>query len=460
MRPVLLPGLLLAAAALAGCGAIQRSVATPTNLVSHQLCSAAFITRMDPERFYHEAIEPDVAPVKGLIRHHVDLQRQETTASFAGGLAESRAVYRGDTGCVVVQGPLPPAPTDPGPRGPALLAPIAGPDVVTPKDPRLAAALDHVFEQPASGPRRYVRAVVVMQDGHVVAERYAPGYGPDTPFTGWSMTKSVTNALAGILVRQGKLDMMAPAPLAAWADPANPRHAVTPDNLLRMVSGLDVGNALEPGVHSAFDPGNRAQFATPDMAAALVGAEAQVPPGRRFRYADGSTFLLSRIIRDKVGGSGQDVLVFARRELFDKLGMTHATLEEDASGTPIGASHMWAPARDWARFGQLFLDDGVVAGQRILPEGWVDYSARLTPGSEVIGYGAGWWTNRGGSDGARHRPHLPADSFMARGVHGQFTIVIPSARVVIVKLGDAYTPYGDMAAMDRFTGEVLSALKK
>jgi hypothetical protein len=461
MRAPVLPFLLLAATLpLAGCGTVRRAVAVPTNLVSHQLCSAAFITRMDPERFYAEAIVPDIAPVKGLIRHHVDLQRQEATATFAGGLAESRSVFRGDTGCVVVQGPLPPAPHDPGPRAPALLPPIAGPEVVTPADPRLKAALDHVFEQPASGPRRYVRAVVVMQDGRIVAERYAPGYGPETPFTGWSMTKSVTNALAGVLVRQGRLDMMAPAPLPAWADPNNPRHGVTPDDLLRMVSGLDVGDSLNPGVHSAFDPGARAQFAKPDAAAALVDAKVQAPPRQRFRYADGSTLLLSRIIRDKVGGGGQDVLLFARRELFDKLGMTHATLEEDASGTPIGASHMWAPARDWARFGQLYLDDGVAGGERILPAGWVDYSARLTPGSGFIGYGAGWWTNRGGSQGARMRPHLPADSFMARGSHGQFTIVIPSARVVIVKLGDAMTPYGDMAAMDRFTGEVLAALKE
>ncbi|MBW8811893.1 MAG: serine hydrolase [Caulobacterales bacterium] len=457
--PRLLP-LLLGAAILplAGCGTIRRTVATPTNLVSHQLCSAAFVSHIDPERFYEEAVVPDVAPVKGLIRHHVDLQRQEVTATFAGGLAQSRAVFRGDTGCVVVQGPLPPAPHDQGPRTAALAPPIAGPDVVTPSDPRLAAALDHVFAQPASGPRRYVRAVVVMQDGRIVAERYGPGYGPDTVFTGWSMTKSVTNALLGILVRQGKLDMAAPAPLAAWADAKNPRHAVTPDNLLRMVSGLDVGDSLEPGVHSAFDVAARAQFARPDMATAFVDAKVQAPPGQRFRYADGSTLLLSRIIRQEAGGTGQDVLLLARRELFDKLGMTHTTLEEDASGTPIGASHMWASARDWARFGQLYLDDGVAGGERILPAGWVDYSARLTPGSEAIGYGAGWWTNRGGSDGARHRPHLPTDSFLARGSHGQFTIVIPSARVVIVKLGDAYTPYGDMAAMDRFTGEVLAAL--
>lgn len=445
---------------LAACGTLHRAAAVPTNLVAHQLCSAAFITRMDPERFYREGVAPDVAPVEGLIRHNVDLQRREATARFAGGLATSRAVFRGEAGCVVVQDPLPAAPADPGPHAPVALQPIAGPDVVAPSNPRLEAALDRVFEEPRDGPRRFTRAVVVLQDGRIVAERYAPGFGPDTPFTGWSLTKSVTNALLGVLVRQGRLDMMAAAPVTEWADPSDPRHRVTPDDLLRMTSGLDVGDSLVPGVHSAFDPGTRAQFAAPDAGAALAVAKVLAPPGARFRYADGSTLLLSRIIRDETGGDGQGVLLFAHRQLFDLLGMTTAVLEQDASGSPIGSSHMWASARDWARFGQLFLDDGLVGGRRILPEGWVAYSARLTPGSEAIGYGAGWWTNRGGSQGARRRPHMPADSFMGRGSHGQFLIVIPSARIVIVKLGDAYAAYGDIEAMDRFTGEVLAVLHK
>ena len=130
---------------------------------------------------------------------------------------------------------------------------------------------------------------------------------------------------------------------------------------------------------------------------------------------------------------------------------------KDASGTPIGASHMWATARDWARLGLFYMDDGVVGRERLLPEGWIDYSTRLTPGSDFVGYGAQFWTNRGGSSGARNRPHMPADSFMARGAHGQYTIVIPSKRLVVVRLGDAYTRLDDIAAVDRRVGEVIVA---
>jgi CubicO group peptidase (beta-lactamase class C family) len=117
--------------------------------------------------------------------------------------------------------------------------------------------------------------------------------------------------------------------------------------------------------------------------------------------------------------------------------MEHVTLEFDGAGTPIGSSHMWASARDWARFGQLYLDDDVVGGERILTEGWVDYSSRLTPGSETYGYGAGFWTNRGMTGGAAKRIGLgmPPDSFMARGTQGQYIVIVPSARLVVVRLG-------------------------
>ena len=166
-----------------------------------------------------------------------------------------------------------------------------------------------------------------------------------------------------------------------------------------------------------------------DEAAFAKTAELGAAPGTRWNYTNGNTMLLARMIRDEAGDDAASVLRFAHRELFDKLGMEHVTLEFDGAGTPIGSSHMWASARDWARFGQLYLDDGVVGGERILPEGWVDYSARLTPGSETYGYGAGFWTNRGTTGGAAKRIGLgmPPDSFMARGSQGQDIAIVPSA---------------------------------
>ncbi|HEX4709054.1 serine hydrolase [Phenylobacterium sp.] len=445
--------MLLALAPLGACSVI----AVPTNLVSHQVCSATFVSGVEPERFYREAVATDVKPVGFLIRHRVDRVRLEVTSSFAG-LVHSRAVYRGQEGCLVLAGarrPAAPIVLDPT-AAPARLPPIGGPEVVVPSDPRLAAALDRAFAEPERPPHRSTKAVVILHDGRIVAERYAPGYGVETPITGWSMTKSVTNAMLGVLVRQGQLDMFKPAPVAAWAGPNDPRHAITPDNLLRMESGLDLGESENPSWKSAFDPSARMLFAQDDMAAFAERRKAVFPPGTHFAYADGSTMILSQILKEKAGGDAAGVLRFAHHEVFDKLGMSRVTWEFDAVGTPLGAGHLWAPARDWARLGMLYIDDGVVGGERILPVGWVDYSARVTPGSEAYGYGAGFWTNRPNAKGVRIRPTLPADSFMARGNHGQALVIIPSAKLVIVRMGDAYTPYGDGLALTQLVRDALA----
>jgi hypothetical protein len=345
------------------------------------------------------------------------------------------------------------------PPVPALLPEIAGSEIVEPVQPALKQALDRAFAENAQPPLRQTKAVVVVRDGRIIAERYAPGYGIDTPQLGWSMTKSVTNALLAILVRQGKLDMKAPSPVAAWSDPKDPRHAITPDNLLRMNSGLDIGQSLTANARTAFDPTAYMVFGgEPDMAAFAERAALKATPGTWWNYTNGNTMLLSRMIRDKTGGDVASVLAFAHRELFDKLGMRHVTLEFDSAGTPIGASHMFASARDWAKFGLLYLGDGVVGGQRILPEGWVDYSAAQTKGSDLYGYSAGFWTNRGGGEGAQYRiAHgIPADAFFARGSGGQYTIVVPSQRLVVVRMGPAFTPRDDMDVVARLVADVIA----
>jgi CubicO group peptidase (beta-lactamase class C family) len=451
--------LLLTPIVLAGCGKIDRAAGVASGFVSHQLCSAAFVSGLEPERYYREAIAPTMHPVSFLAHHSVDPRRREVSVSFAG-IASARAVYRGPAGCLVLHGD-PPAATAALQAEPAppLLPEIAGPEVVEPRQPALRAALDRAFAENAEPPFRQTKAIVVVRDGRVIAERYAPGYGIDTPMLGWSMTKSVTNALLAILVRQGKLDMTAPAPIAAWSEPGDPRHAITPDNLLRMNSGLDIGQSMTASASTAFDPTAYMVFSGErDMAGFAERAPLKAPPGTWWNYTNGNTLLLSRLIRDDAGGDAASVLAFAHRELFDKLGMRHVSLEFDAVGTPIGASHMFASARDWARFGLLYLNDGVVGDERILPQGWVDYSVSPTPGSGVYGYGAGFWTNRGGGDGAAYRiAHgLPADAFMARGSGGQYTIVVPSQRLVVVRLGPAFTTRDDMEVVAKLVGDVIA----
>ena len=455
--------LVVAPFALGGCDRVERAADVASGFVSHQLCSATFVSGLEPEQYYREAIAPTLKPVGFLSSHAVDPQRREVAADFAG-IASARAVYRGTEGCLLENGKPPTAAVlPPAKPAPALLPKIAGPAVVEPTQPALREALDKAFRENPEPPYRQTKAIVVVHDGGVIAERYALGYGVDTQMLGWSMTKSVTSALLGILVRERKLDMNASAPIAAWADPKDPRHAITPDNLLRMNSGLDIGQSMTASASTAFDPTAYMVFGGErDMAGFAERAPLKAAPGTWWNYTNGNTLLLSRMIRDNTGGNAAGVLAFAHRELFDKLGMRHVTLEFDAAGTPIGASHMFASARDWARFGLLYLNDGVVGGERILPEGWVDYSTSPTPGSGVYGYGAGFWTNRGGGEGASYRiAHgMPADAFMARGSGGQYTIIVPSQRLVIVRLGPAFTYRDDMEVVARLVADVIATLPK
>ncbi|WP_304190856.1 serine hydrolase [Phenylobacterium aquaticum] len=459
MRPILTPLLLAAALPLSACAGFTHAPEVATGLVSHQLCSATFISHLDPDQTYREALAPVLGPFAGMVGHRVDRAKGEVTASL-GPLSHARAVYRGPLGCLVIRGAAPaPVALRDAPSAPPLLAPVAGPDIVTPQDPALIAALDHAFAEPGKITRN-IKAVVILHDGRVIAERYAPGVGPLTPLHGWSMTKSATNALVGIMVAQGRLDMDKPAPVAAWANPADPRHVITPDDMLRMRTGLKLGNSANASTNSAVDISARAMFAERDMAGFSAAAPLDGVVGKSFAYADGETLILSRIVRDLAGGDAASVHAFMRRELFDKLGMTGAVMELDATGTPLGGSHLYAPARDWAKLGQLYVQDGVVGGQRILPAGWVDYSARQTPGSEMIGYGAGFWTERGQGWAVEHRRQngLPADSFMARGSFGQFMLVMPKDHLVIVQLGPSNSAGGDIDGLFQLTRETLAAL--
>ncbi len=375
-----------AAAALAGRDALARVAGVPVHYASHQLCSASFVAGLDPTQFFDEAIRPKIGPIAPFLRYEVDRQRQEVRTSLAG-LVHSRAVYDGPFGCRVLH---------PGrearffqdeddDRQPAVPSPppLAGPEIVAPMNAKLAEALGHAFAESDSGPRRFTKAVVVLQRGRIVGERYAPGVTPATPLIGFSMTKSVTNALLGILVRDGMLDMKKPAPVAEWSTPGDPRQPITPDQMLRMVSGLRCGQSLHTsGFATLFDADAQMEYDMADQSAFAARAGLRATPGSEWRYTNCNFVLLSRIIRDMAGGDANSVRGFIARELFEPLGFEHATLEYDSAGVPLGTIHLWASARDWARFGLLYLRDGVAeSGRRILPEGWVDYSAELTPQS-------------------------------------------------------------------------------
>jgi CubicO group peptidase (beta-lactamase class C family) len=410
-----------------------------TGFVANVVCTETFVSGLDPARIFAETMS--VMPGTGLISwaldYKVDRVRKDVTVTLLG-LGKSHAVYRGEgLGCYLdYGGPVSDISLPPMESKPALLPEIAGASVVAPQSPQLAAALDRAFAEPDKSTLRNTRAIVVMKDGRVIAERYADGVGIDTPLLGFSATKSVMSALAGILVRKGTLKLHEPVPIAAWQGAGDRRGAITLDHLLRHSAGLALGSSLQASLASALEPVNRMKFMEGDMAAYAESISLETAPGVAWNYHDGNTVILAHLIRQAAGGTAADMMRFAQQELFGPLGMRHVAIEFDATGNAEGSSQMLASARDWARFGELYLNDGVVGGRRILPEGWVKYSASLTPGAWV-GMGAGFWTNLGDSFGAAYRTErgMPRDAFFAKGSIGQYVVIVPSEKLVIARFG-------------------------
>jgi CubicO group peptidase (beta-lactamase class C family) len=454
---ILIAGVLLVAMPIALCVIYRpdRAIHAGTAAVADAVCAKTFVSGLDPKTVYAETLDrPGIRRLRRVMRYRVDRDAGTVDVSVMGFMA-SHAVFRDGFGCVLRHGSQ--APYQPRsdidalkkPKTPPLLPEIAGPTLVEPADLALRAALDHAFEEPATPPYRRTKAVVIVRDGQIIAERYADGVGIDTPLLSFSMTKSMVNALLGILTRQGVLTPSFPAPIPEWRAASDPRHAIEIEHLMRMTSGL----ALDE-TNSGFDPSSR-MYLYGDMAGFAVKAPLIAPPGTRWAYSSATTQLLARIIRDAVGGPEQ-TLALAWRELFNPLGMRDVTLEFDASGTLQGSANMLASARDWARFGLLYLGDGEVGGKRILPDGWVDFSAAATLDTD---YGAGFWTNRSEHEYAKGRVRLgiPRDAFFASGNLGQRCVIIPSQHLVVVRMGDAVDPTGDIRGLGRLVREVIAA---
>jgi CubicO group peptidase (beta-lactamase class C family) len=428
-----------------------KALTIATNSVSRSLCDAAFLSHVDPDRMFAQEQLPNMRSIGWALHYHVDHEKQEVRSAVLGAYG-ARAVYREGLGCVLVHGDAA-LPESAGFKAQPITSAFAEP-VVVPTDPTLRQALDRAFAEPDPAQPRLTKGIVVLHDGKIIAERYASGYGPDTLIWGHSLSKSITNALIGILVRQGKLRLDQTAPVAAWASLDDPHHAMTIDQLLRMDSGLPFDETDGP-----VNPMSRMFFLENDMARYAATVPLVHAPGTAWAYSNVGYVLLARIAADAAGDGGAvDAERFVRDQLFAPLGMRSAVFETDLAGTPVGSSHVYASARDFARFGQLYLDDGVVNGRRILPEGWVAYSHSQTL---KTGYGAGFWTNlvNEGSvpvwDAPWGIPQAPKDMFYARGAMGQYVIIVPSEHLVIARLGISQhggTGIGDLIAA------VISAL--
>lgn len=328
--------------------------------------------------------------------------------------------------------PLPRQPRDV--TWPAEAWPTAKPQLVG-DAPALTTVLDRLFESEGRGGLRDTRALVVIQGGLLVAERYAPGFDETSRFHSWSMAKSVTQALVGILVRDGRLTVDERAPVEEWAPDDDPRQALTLRHLLHMTTGLD--NADGGDTDDAFVGHLLFGEGTAEIAALAAAQPLVHDPGTRWAYSTATSAILGRIVTETAGPGRDATQAWIRREFLAPLGM-EMILEFDASGHLVGGSHAWATARDWARMGLLYLRDGIWDGREILPRGWVDFSRTPAPAENNGTFGAHLWLNRepGPEQFPTPFPGLPESVFMASGNAGQYVVAVPSKDLVVVRLGE------------------------
>ncbi len=321
---------------------------------------------------------------------------------------------------------------------------------------RLARSIDQLFTDEAAGE---TRALLVMRGGRIIAERYGEGFDRGTRHLGWSMSKSVTGVMIGMLVGDGRLRLDESAPVPAWQRPGDPRGEITLRELLQMRSGLrHIEDAEIPPkadtVRMLLLEGRD------DMASYAEAQPLATPPGSKFVYSSATTVILANLAARALTESTdpavrrQVVGNYLRTRLFDQIGMAGARAEFDAAGTFIGSSMLHATARDWAEFGEFLRNDGMVKGARLVPQGWISFMRAPSPRNP--GYGAQIWLNRKQVDGGAGLwpGKAPADIFAAVGHLGQYVVVSPKAGLTMVRLGKS-----DADQRDALRARLLDVLK-
>ena len=406
------------------------------------LCSCVFVSG----RSEASVIEQDIAvSAASFIGAKIDQEDQSATASFLG--ISRKAIFRPGMGCTLVSdidedelraqklGRWPP---NQAATNPNKVWPYGTLDTLTITDAidqsKIDEAFEYAFDEPYPDNPRYTRAALVIHKGKIIKEHYADGFDESTPLIGWSMTKSVTNALVGLRIGDGVLNLNGAADVPQWhKTDVDPRAAIRLRDLMDMTSGLDF---LED--YSKPSSVNKMLWTKGSAAAVAEADDLEHPVNTQWYYSSGTTNIIQQILRRSFDDVF-DYQVYPYQKLFGPLGMNSAVMELDASGTYVGSSFMYATARDWAKFGLLYLNDGIWDGERILPEGWVDYSQGRTATLKDGFYGAQFWKNAyaepEGSETPRHWPGVPQDAYYASGFEGQQVVIIPSLDMVVVRLG-------------------------
>jgi CubicO group peptidase (beta-lactamase class C family) len=414
-------GAVLLVAILGGGIYLDSLMPVITGYAAKNLASAVFVSGRNAEEV--EALDLNFSLIR-FASNTVDYENKTVTSRFLW--CTSTAVYREGYGVTLLCGddanklreqvfPLLPDTTivKPLPQGDsavsARLAPIAK-----------AFVDDHAYHG-------HPFAFVVLHKGGIVAEHYDQGIGPDTKLLSWSMAKSFVNALVGMMVKDSLIDVHAPLPIPEWQD--DDRKTITLHDLMQMQSGLEWNED-----YGARSDVNVMLHCEEDMGLYALQKPLEYKPGTHWYYSSGSTNIVVRYLRS-LFSSDEAFLSYMRERLFAPLGIRNAIFEQDMSGTPVGSSYLYITAKNFARFGQMYLDDGCVDDERILPEGWVDYTCTPASNSENR-YGAFFWLNRGGK-----YPDVPKDMYWCDGHDGQCIFIIPSCQLVVVILG--YSPKPD-----------------
>ncbi len=419
---------------------------TGTGYAAHNACAVRFVAGRGADAPAKDLPDNPLVPYL-----RTEIGTDSASSSLFGVFFHQSAYYAKGAGCTLAQErptfALPatmPAPNQsaPWPAGnaanPAPLSPTATAAVTN----AIAAAFGTTPEQTKT---LNTRAVVVVHRGRLVAERYADGFTASTPQLGWSMAKSVANLLAGRLAQDGKLRLSDDHLRPEWTDG---RARITIEQMLRMTTGLTWDETYDLGT-----PITDMLYLQPDMGGYAASLPLAHEPGTYQQYSSGTTNILCQVLHERTG-LGTDL---AQRLLFTQLGMSSAVWEPDAKGHLACSSYLWATPRDWARIGQFALQNGQWNGQQLIPTSWMaTATTAIRVAGEEDGYGAHWWVNKR-ADGSLVSPTMPADAFWANGHDGQRIVVVPSAQLVVVRMG--FTPAKVDLGTDRLVSSLVTALR-
>lgn len=419
-----------------------------TGYAAKIVCSNVFLAKRDGAQVLAQDVQAPGHPLLRTVHVDVDREQGSVTARLLRVFVPATAVYREGLGCVsVADGDLDMVLGAPRVTLPALPKPAAGPwpagSDSAANDPRLATLLGDP-DLTGSG----MRAVVVIKDGRLVGEAYGQAFDRDTPLLGWSISKTVNAAILGRAVAEGRIDLEAKGLFPEWSD--EPRAAITPTDLMAMQSGLqfdeDYGGVADV---------TRMLYLERDMAAFAASMPSVAGPGAVFNYSSGTSVVLARLWMNTFEDPAA-AIEYPRTALFGPLGMTSAVMETDQAGTFVASSYLYATAPDWARFGQFLLQDGQWNGVRLLPAGFV---LSMQAPSEASGgrYTNGQAWQVGPGDEPDERFGLPGDTYWAQGHDGQSIAIVPSERLVVVRLG--LTPYSVGYRPQHLVKAVIDALK-